>query len=94
MRPDRFEERNPTPEWRAERNRLLDYVREHVPDGWAQPLKVFAHMPSFLPSDLNAFAEQHAAGTLHRFLAEKYAKLPYGIHIIAAIERFYGSEKK
>lgn len=94
MRFDRLDEHKPTLEWRVVRDQLLDHVRAFVPDGWAQPLRTFAHMPNFLPADLNAFGEHQAAGTLRRFLTEKYEGIPYGIHIIAAIERFYGNESK
>jgi hypothetical protein len=67
-------------------------MRAYTPDGWEQPLGTFAQLPNFSAADLSALAEHHATGTLRAFLTEKYAKFPYGLHVIAAIERFYGRE--
>lgn len=93
MRPEIFgEPRKPAQEWRAERDRLIAHMRTFVPDGWERPLGTFTHLPNLLPTDLSAFAEYHAAGTLHEFLATRYADRPYGTKISEAIERFYGRD--
>lgn len=68
------------------------FMRAFTPDGWERQLGTFAQLPNFSAADLSAFAEHHAAGTLHAFLTEKYERSPYGLHMIAAIERFYGRE--
>lgn len=95
MRPEHFgESRKPAQEWRAERDRLIAHMRTFVPDGWERPLGTFAQLPNLLPTDLSAFAEHHAAGTLHEFLIEKYEDRPYGAKIAEAIEHFYGRDRE
>ena len=70
---------------------LEQYIREYVPRGWVEPLRVSTSGPMLTAEDVKEFRDWHEQGSLTDELQKKYERSP---RIAEAIVDYFEKQKK